>query len=77
VELVGAASSLFARAVRRGLIAETCASSSTDLPEAPGVVELDASGDPARMSSARGVSPCSSSVLTPHLSLRYCSRPTG
>ncbi|MGH2889577.1 MAG: hypothetical protein ACRDNJ_08110 [Solirubrobacteraceae bacterium] len=51
VELVGAASSLFARAVRRGLIAETCDSSSTDLPEAPGVVELDASGDPARMSS--------------------------
>ena len=45
VELLASASALFARAVRRGLVAEACEPIDR-LPEAPGVVELDASGDP-------------------------------
>ena len=43
VELLHAASALFARTVRRGLIAEACASEAS-IPEGPGVIELDASG---------------------------------
>src|SRR5579875_3304026 len=41
VELLAAASSLFARAVRRGLVAEAAASSAA-LSDVPGVIELDA-----------------------------------
>jgi DNA-binding CsgD family transcriptional regulator len=51
VELLAGASALFARAVRRGLIAEACESASAR-PHAPGVVELDASGDIIRASSS-------------------------
>ncbi|HEY1366606.1 MAG TPA: LuxR C-terminal-related transcriptional regulator [Gaiellaceae bacterium] len=51
VQLFAAASTLFARAVRRGLVAEACASTDA-LPEAPGVLELDASGVPIRTSSS-------------------------
>jgi DNA-binding CsgD family transcriptional regulator len=51
VELLASASALFARAVRRGLIAEAC-ESAADLPEAPGVIELDESGDLIRASSS-------------------------
>jgi DNA-binding CsgD family transcriptional regulator len=51
VDLLAAASPLFARAVRRGLVTEAC-----DLPapppEAPGVVELDAAGAPTCLSSS-------------------------
>jgi DNA-binding CsgD family transcriptional regulator len=50
VELLDAASSLFARAVRRGLVTEACVPAA-DAPEAPGVVELDAAGGPLRISS--------------------------
>lgn len=51
VELLSSASSLFARAVRRGLIAE--ASEADDAgPEAPGVIELDPSGGLTRASSS-------------------------
>ena len=44
IDLLSEASSLFARAVRRGLVTEACASAET-LPDAPGVIELDPSGD--------------------------------
>jgi DNA-binding CsgD family transcriptional regulator len=50
VELLDRASALFARAVRRGLVAEACAA--VDLPGAPGVVELDAAGGLIRASSS-------------------------
>jgi DNA-binding CsgD family transcriptional regulator len=50
VSLLAEASALFARAVRRGLVAEA-AQSVTAVPEAPGVVELEGSGAPIRMSS--------------------------
>src|ERR1700722_6941777 len=43
VELLSHASALLARAVRRGLIAEGSASGSA-VPDAPGVIELDARG---------------------------------
>ena len=51
VELLAAASALFARAVRRGLIAEAC-SAPAGLPDAPGVIELDAGGGLIRASSS-------------------------
>src|ERR1019366_2430493 len=51
VELLANASAFFARAVRRGLIAEACEPSAA-LPNAPGVVELDASGELIRASSS-------------------------
>ena len=51
VALLADASALFARAVRRGLVAEACEAAS-GLPEAPGVVELDASGYLVRASSS-------------------------
>jgi DNA-binding CsgD family transcriptional regulator len=51
IELLANASSLFARAVRRGLIAEACASA-VPLPGAPGVIELDGSGGLIRASSS-------------------------
>src|SRR5262245_14443251 len=50
VELFAAASTLFARAVRRGLVVEACGSG--DTAEAPGVLELEASGAPIRTSSS-------------------------
>ena len=50
MELLDEASALFARAVRRGLVSEACASETS--PDAPGVVELDASGAPLRTSSS-------------------------
>ncbi|HST26569.1 MAG TPA: helix-turn-helix transcriptional regulator [Gaiellaceae bacterium] len=50
VELIDAASALFARAVRRGLVTEATGSELS--PDAPGVVELDASGAPLRISSS-------------------------
>jgi DNA-binding CsgD family transcriptional regulator len=50
VDLLAELSVLFARAVRRGLIAEA-SGTVTDVPDAPGVVELDASGAPIRISS--------------------------
>jgi DNA-binding CsgD family transcriptional regulator len=51
VELLCRASALFARAVRRGLIAEGCESGSSS-PDAPGVIELDARGGLLRASSS-------------------------
>jgi DNA-binding CsgD family transcriptional regulator len=51
VELLASASSLFARAVRRGLVAEASAPAET-APEAPGLVELDAEGGLIRASSS-------------------------
>ena len=51
IGLLAAASPLFARAVRRGLIAEAC-DAAPDRAEAPGVVELDASGALIRASSS-------------------------
>jgi DNA-binding CsgD family transcriptional regulator len=51
VDLLDRASALLARAVRRGLVAEVC-SSATEVPDAPGVLELDASGDVVRASSS-------------------------
>src|SRR5262249_4301891 len=51
VDLLAAASPLLARAVRRGLVTEACDSPAPP-PEAPGVVELDASGAPTRLSSS-------------------------
>jgi DNA-binding CsgD family transcriptional regulator len=50
VDLIAEASTLFARAVRRGLVAE--ATSSELSSDAPDVVELDASGAPLRISSS-------------------------
>jgi DNA-binding CsgD family transcriptional regulator len=51
VELLADTSGLFARAVRRGLVAEA---SKSPMPpaDAPGVVELDAGGTPIRLSSS-------------------------
>jgi DNA-binding CsgD family transcriptional regulator len=51
VELLSRASPLFGRAVRRGLVAEA-SEEGGDLHEAPGVVELDASGAVTRASSS-------------------------
>jgi DNA-binding CsgD family transcriptional regulator len=51
VELLSNASTLFARAVRRGLIAEACESGVAP-PDAPGVIELDVAGDLIRASSS-------------------------
>jgi DNA-binding CsgD family transcriptional regulator len=51
VELLSTASALLARAVRRGLIAEG-SESGVALPDAPGVVELDAAGGLIRASSS-------------------------
>jgi DNA-binding CsgD family transcriptional regulator len=51
VELLASASLLFARAVRRGLIAEASETDSA-APDAPGVIELDPSGNLTRASSS-------------------------
>jgi DNA-binding CsgD family transcriptional regulator len=53
IELLERASPIFARAVRRGLIAEACAEADTR-PNAPGVIELDASGALTGASSSAG-----------------------
>ena len=50
VDLLDRASALFARAVRRGLVAEAC-ESQQQIADAPGVLELDAAGDLVRASS--------------------------
>jgi DNA-binding CsgD family transcriptional regulator len=54
VELLASASTLLARAVRRGLVAERCAMAG-ELAEAPGVIELDAAGELIRASSSAEV----------------------
>jgi DNA-binding CsgD family transcriptional regulator len=51
VDLLADASALFARAVRRGLIAEA-STPDGEAPEAPGVIELDSSGALLRSSSS-------------------------
>jgi DNA-binding CsgD family transcriptional regulator len=51
VELLASLSSLFARGVRRGLIAEASEADGAS-PDAPGVIELDPSGDLTRASSS-------------------------
>lgn len=51
VELLSRASALFARAVRRGLVAEASGATAVEL-EAPGLVELDSGGHPVRVSSS-------------------------
>jgi DNA-binding CsgD family transcriptional regulator len=51
VDLLASASGLFARAVRRGLIAEA-STPERAASEAPGVIELDGSGDLIRASSS-------------------------
>jgi DNA-binding CsgD family transcriptional regulator len=51
VDLLAAASMLLARAVRRGLIAEACASPAA-LTDAPGVIEIGLSGELMRASSS-------------------------
>jgi DNA-binding CsgD family transcriptional regulator len=51
VELLARASGLFARAVRRGLVAEAC-SAPAEASDAPGVIELDAAGNLIRASSS-------------------------
>jgi DNA-binding CsgD family transcriptional regulator len=53
VELLASASALFARAVRRGLVAEACEAGEPP-PDAPGVIELDPSGDLLNASSSVG-----------------------
>jgi DNA-binding CsgD family transcriptional regulator len=50
VELLDAASTLFARAVSRGLVVEACGAAGA--ADAPGVVEFDSTGEPARTSSS-------------------------
>jgi DNA-binding CsgD family transcriptional regulator len=54
VELMSAASQLFARAVRRGLVAEACGPAAASVPDAPGVIELGAGGELIRASSSAG-----------------------
>jgi DNA-binding CsgD family transcriptional regulator len=51
IDLLADASSLFAHAVRRGLVVEACQARET-VPDAPGVVELDAEGNMIRTSSS-------------------------
>jgi DNA-binding CsgD family transcriptional regulator len=52
VDLLDSASAVFARGVRRGLVAEAC--ESADRPDPPGVVEFDATGAVIRASSSAG-----------------------
>ena len=51
VDLLDAASALFARAVRRGLVVEACEAAPA-VADAPGVIELDGAGDLIRASSS-------------------------
>jgi DNA-binding CsgD family transcriptional regulator len=53
VALLDRASALFARAVRRALVCEVCETRAS-LPDAPGVIELDADGGLIRASSSAG-----------------------
>lgn len=54
VDLLAGASALFARAVRRGLVAEA-AIAPTEVPmDAPGVIEIDAAAELIQMSSSAG-----------------------
>jgi DNA-binding CsgD family transcriptional regulator len=69
VELLVNASALFARAVRRGLIAEACESSAA-LPDAPGVIEMDASDALIRVSSSAHPLLAELSGSTPEVGLR-------
>jgi DNA-binding CsgD family transcriptional regulator len=50
VDLLADCSTLFARAVRRGLVAEACTSTSGE--DAPGMVEFDASGEVTQISAS-------------------------
>jgi DNA-binding CsgD family transcriptional regulator len=52
VDLLAGASALFARAVRRGLVAEASYPPSGVVTDAPGVIEIDATGDLIQMSSS-------------------------
>jgi DNA-binding CsgD family transcriptional regulator len=72
VDLLATASTLFARAVRRGLIAEAC-DSAVALPDAPGVIELDAAGDLIRASSSAEPLLAELSGDTPHAGVRSAS----
>jgi hypothetical protein len=69
VDLLARASGLFARAVRRGLVAEACVAS-RGTSHAPGVVELDASGDLIRASSSAEPLLAELSGTTPEAGLR-------
>jgi DNA-binding CsgD family transcriptional regulator len=51
VDLVAATSALFARAVRRGLVAEASAGGAS-AADPPGVIEMDADGEPTRVSAS-------------------------
>jgi DNA-binding CsgD family transcriptional regulator len=72
VELVASASALFARAVRRGLVTEACASPD-ERTDTPGVIELDGSGNPIRSSSSAGPLLAELSGSTPEAALRSAS----
>ncbi len=65
VELLASTSALFARAVRRGLIAEACGAPAAPA-DAPGVIELDASGELIRASSSAEPLLAELSGSTPH-----------
>jgi DNA-binding CsgD family transcriptional regulator len=69
VELLHRASALFARAVRRGLIAEACAEPAR-ATDPPGVIELDAGGDLIRSSSSAGPLLAELSAGTPEAGVR-------
>jgi DNA-binding CsgD family transcriptional regulator len=72
VELLAHASALFARAVRRGLIAEACRAAG-NLPNAPGVLELDGAGAPIRSSSTAEPLLAELSGTTPEAGVRSAS----
>jgi DNA-binding CsgD family transcriptional regulator len=69
VELLASLSALLARAVRRGLVSEACASAPAR-PDAPGVIELDASGDLIRASSSASPLLAELSGTTPEAGVR-------
>jgi DNA-binding CsgD family transcriptional regulator len=69
VQLLDRASELFARAVRRGLVAERC-SSPTGTPDAPAVLELDGSGELLGASSSADRLLVELSGTTPEAGLR-------
>jgi DNA-binding CsgD family transcriptional regulator len=72
VEILAQASPLFARAVRRGLVAEA-AHGVTAAPEAPGVLELDATGELLQMSSSAEPLLCELSGSTSEAGIRSAS----
>jgi DNA-binding CsgD family transcriptional regulator len=69
VELLHRASALFARAVRRGLVAEAC-TSPAQASDPPGVIELDARGGLIRSSSSSEPLLAELSASTPEAGLR-------